>query len=810
MRLESLHLRGFGPFKTDVNLDLTRVQGPIVAVAGANGAGKSTLLELWGAASLYRAMPTRGTLASMATARDSILEATVVNGKRLSVRHTVDSRSGKGESVAIGEDGGALTSSGKVRDFDAWASLNLPTPEVLYSTVFTPQGAAGFIGLREGDRKAVLLRVLGVERLERLAEQARVREREARAALATLDARIADERARGVAPVTAEMAKADAEREAKGADAALLEAKGYLSGVMAAAASAEEAQREAKAASLKRSELVQRLEQARLEQAQIEERIKNNEGLVARAGEIRAAVERITQIDGEMVTRESERKDAAVTAATATAAAARAQTDQAAAMNRRQAAGRRRDNAVGAAALRAEVASATEKLRGARDESTLAGRTLADAEAAREALQGQRAAGADQRISDLRTGLELVRDHCQAPDRVAGSALDLDDGRILLARELPGKLADAAAALAAAARGLQAAQERVRQLEATAARGPEVERLEADHAAALADLAEAEASTESAGVLIAEQRALAEASRAKAEAASAALVVLISEREKLQPAARLAERLAQAQARIDELSPQAADRSADVAMLERDIGALPEPAEPPLAPSTAAAEQVVLTAERQAREAAASLAVAAKAVEQAWAREGRLGEFMVARADVVAELEDWVRLATDLGRDGIQALEIDSAGPELTAMVNDLLWTCVGSRWTVTIETTRTSADGKKQIEGCAVRVLDSQEGREGDAETFSGGERVLIGEAVSLALTMLACRRAGIVGATLVRDESGAALDPENARGYLSMLRRAAELVQADKVLFVSHNRECQEMADSRITVADGGVEVS
>lgn len=41
-------------------------------------------------------------------------------------------------------------------------------------------------------------------------------------------------------------------------------------------------------------------------------------------------------------------------------------------------------------------------------------------------------------------------------------------------------------------------------------------------------------------------------------------------------------------------------------------------------------------------------------------------------------------------------------------------------------------------------------------------------------------------------------------------MLRRAADIVGASKVLFVSHNRETWELADARIVVADGKVEVA
>ncbi len=188
---------------------------------------------------------------------------------------------------------------------------------------------------------------------------------------------------------------------------------------------------------------------------------------------------------------------------------------------------------------------------------------------------------------------------------------------------------------------------------------------------------------------------------------------------------------------------------------------------------------------------------------------GRLEGLDVERRAIEQDLSDWTRLGDDLGRDGLQALEIDAAGPELTTLINDLLRTCIGSRWTVSVETTRMSSDGKQQIECCDVRVLDTKNGRDASAESLSGGERVLVGEAISLALAMLACRRSGVQGPTLIRDESGAALDPRNAEAYVAMLRRAADIVGASHVLFVSHSESVQALADARVEVRDGKITV-
>ena len=60
MRLDSIRVRGIGPFHDETALDLAALPGLLVALVGLNGSGKSTLVEsLLGA--VDRATPTRGT-----------------------------------------------------------------------------------------------------------------------------------------------------------------------------------------------------------------------------------------------------------------------------------------------------------------------------------------------------------------------------------------------------------------------------------------------------------------------------------------------------------------------------------------------------------------------------------------------------------------------------------------------------------------------------------------------------------------------------------------------------------------------------
>jgi len=215
-----------------------------------------------------------------------------------------------------------------------------------------------------------------------------------------------------------------------------------------------------------------------------------------------------------------------------------------------------------------------------------------------------------------------------------------------------------------------------------------------------------------------------------------------------------------------------------------------------------AVEHLARRTEAEARAAAQAVAVAEQRLEQARAGSGRAAELETELAAAERDLADWARLAADLGRDGLQAALIDAAIPELAEHCNSLLHEAFGPRFTVDLRTQRLDAKGKREIESLDVIVIDTERGREAPAETLSGGERVIVQEALSLALTALACRTAGLEDVDLIRDETGAALDPEKAAQYVRMLRRAADLIGARHILFVSHNPDVHDLADARIEI--------
>lgn len=798
MRLERARFYKYGPFD-DFTLDLVAL-GPdakLVAVVAPNGSGKTCALETAVLGACYRKMPTQGTLKGRARARDSFVETTIVNGKRYEIRHDLDAL-GKGETT-LTVDGVAPYKGTSVKTFDKYAAEHFPDEDVLTATQFAVQGSGGFLELGSAERISVILRACGVERIERMAEQARKRAAQTLIVVDGLKARIGDARGGAVELSVAADAVFHARADARDADERLERARSAVANAQAEDKRLAELRQVANAARTRRAEKLAAFERARLAVSDLGDRVANNRAVLADADAIRKAV-----ADVERLTAELNEKRAAADQADSDARHA-AETGTFHKSRVEKLAGdieRAREFLASRAAIDAAVAA----LPSAEAASNEAAGAVGVAEDALTDLQGQHVAGADDRIKGLRDGFDLLRIEARREptnvedfaEMVAGEAdrrLGNDDQAVALATELPAQLRQAQEAVRAARQrkaetdrnlsSTRAAAERASLLQATE---QSLERLRLEH-----DAAEYERSQ--AGV--------------REHAAAAAAVAFrraVLEREPslaaAKPLAAKAEPLARAEARLTELEPQLAAAREALSTAEAELAGAPEPAPVPDGPALAPLDRGARDAEADARNAAAAVARAEAALEQARTAAERVAELGAELVTAEGELADWNRLALDCGRDGIQSAEVDSAGPELTELANDLLHNCFGTRFTVSIETQRSRADGKGLVEECRVVVLDTVEGREDEARHFSGGERVILSEAVSLALTMLACRRSGLEGVTLIRDESSAALDPVNARAWVAMLRRAVELVRADRLLFVSHSPEVQDLADARIEV--------
>jgi DNA repair protein SbcC/Rad50 len=195
------------------------------------------------------------------------------------------------------------------------------------------------------------------------------------------------------------------------------------------------------------------------------------------------------------------------------------------------------------------------------------------------------------------------------------------------------------------------------------------------------------------------------------------------------------------------------------------------------------------------------------------ARQQELGIYTAHLTHLQTDLIEWTLLSKALGRDGLQTIETDEAGPAVSALTNDLLASCYGLRFTIELVTQEPKLskgkDGATMKDVFEVKVMDARDGGAvRDLGDLSGGERVIIEEALKSAIALLVNRRNVQPMRTCWRDETTGALNAENALRYMTMLRKVHEIGGFHQTIFISHNPDAYNLADAQVVFADGGVE--
>lgn len=160
--------------------------------------------------------------------------------------------------------------------------------------------------------------------------------------------------------------------------------------------------------------------------------------------------------------------------------------------------------------------------------------------------------------------------------------------------------------------------------------------------------------------------------------------------------------------------------------------------------------------------------------------------------------EHWRLLHRACSKDGIPALELDAAGPEVSRIANDLLSSTFGSRFQISFETTKISKDKKKQIETFDIRVY----GEEGEKriEDLSGGQRVWIEKAIQEAIAIYLSEKSGKEYLTSYADEADGPLDPDNKQHFLDMLRESFRLGRRHLTFLITQTPEIWGQVQQRI----------
>jgi len=166
-------------------------------------------------------------------------------------------------------------------------------------------------------------------------------------------------------------------------------------------------------------------------------------------------------------------------------------------------------------------------------------------------------------------------------------------------------------------------------------------------------------------------------------------------------------------------------------------------------------------------------------------------------AQAAADTGIYDKLAQAFGKNGIQAMLIEMALPEIEADANDFLGRMTDNRMHLKIEPQRQSKKGDT-IETLDINISDELGIRPYD--TYSGGEAFRIDFAIRIALSRLLARRTGAPLRTLIIDEG---FGTQDATG-IEKLKEAINSVKDsfEKILVITHIDEIKDAFPSRINV--------
>lgn len=176
-------------------------------------------------------------------------------------------------------------------------------------------------------------------------------------------------------------------------------------------------------------------------------------------------------------------------------------------------------------------------------------------------------------------------------------------------------------------------------------------------------------------------------------------------------------------------------------------------------------------------------AIILHAQEKKHALEHEKTTIEVEKKKIMVQYLEEQNLAQAFSKDGIQALLIEEALPEIEYEANDLLARLTDNQAHISIESLRDLKKGGTR-ETLDINISDAQGVR--PYELFSGGEAFRIDFALRIAISKLLARRAGTSLQTLIIDEGFGSQDDEG----LQRIMDAIYTIQDDfeKIIIVSH----------------------
>ena len=264
---------------------------------------------------------------------------------------------------------------------------------------------------------------------------------------------------------------------------------------------------------------------------------------------------------------------------------------------------------------------------------------------------------------------------------------------------------------------------------------------------------------------------------------------LPSEREALESASQLLNR------RQDEMRAVETRRT----VLEAELRTLPT-----LSSEMVQVESSFRMLEESRRKTLVEMGVLEKALEKCDALALEISGFERKRGKLLNERSIYDELAVAFGKNGIQALIIETAIPQLEADANELLSRLTENRMFLRLQLQEGRRDSRtgQPSEELAIRIADEVGTR--SYETFSGGEAFRINFALRIALSKLLARRSGAPLPILFIDEGFGSQDSAGQERLTEAIRAIQDDFQ--KIIVITHIDRVKELFPVRIEVTKTG----
>ena len=170
------------------------------------------------------------------------------------------------------------------------------------------------------------------------------------------------------------------------------------------------------------------------------------------------------------------------------------------------------------------------------------------------------------------------------------------------------------------------------------------------------------------------------------------------------------------------------------------------------------------------------------------------------REDLANQVRQYKQLERAFSKDGVPALLIEQALPEIESKANELLDRLSGGNMSVRFVTQAAYKDKKREDlkETLDIQISDNAGTR--DYEMFSGGEAFRVNFAIRLALADVLAKRAGARLQTLVIDEGFGSQDTQGRQRLIEAINSVRQ--NYAKILVITHIDELKDAFPNRIEV--------